>query len=185
MGWETPKLTAADRKIHESIGQFMKTYEAKDTEFQVFFGMENEFQPGGLLIFYSYWMLNAAVNSTACKDSEMFWDRVAAWNENDSILSCRSYRVSVNKDQTTEIIHSIFLSANRLRCQNLRLIYSTFTLISQRVCCLFRFFFTFDHSQPTIKKRNYIPRDYCTWNLNMRLTQTNFLFQGSTSNFGR
>jgi len=29
MGWETAKLTAADRKIHESIGQLMKTYEAK------------------------------------------------------------------------------------------------------------------------------------------------------------
>lgn len=101
---------------------------------------------------------------------------MAARNENDSILSCRSYRVSVNKDQTTEISLSIILNSNRLRCQNLRSIYSTW--ISQRVCCLFRFFFTFDHSQPTIKKRNYIPRDYCTWNLNMRVSQRNLLFQG-------
>lgn len=105
---------------------------------------------------------------------------MAARNENDSILSCRSYRVSVNKDQTTEISLSIILNSNRLRCQNLRSIYYILhgSPNVSVVCSVF--FFTFDHSQPTIKKRNYIPRDYCTWNLNMRVShsQRNLLFQG-------
>lgn len=135
---ETDSCWQEDPWIYRPINEDLRSKRTQN--FRCFLAWKMSSNQGGLLIFYSYWMLYyAAANSTACKDSEIFWDRgVAARNENDSILSCRSYRVSVNKDQTTEISLSIILNSNRLRCQNLRSIYSTW--ISQRVCCLFRFF---------------------------------------------
>ena len=149
-----------------------------------FLGEKGDFGPDGCWFSTSIY---AAVSSTACKDSEMFWDRVIAmeWEWFNPLSFC-SYIFFAKKDQTKEIARS--------SCQHL-----VYILYVDLPMCLFfvLFFFTSNHSQPTplpslrpIKKETIYTSPKITWKLRMmvskfgisysrvriRVSRPNFLF---------